>query len=71
LAKEQNIKGHDRVCAELHFNIGKEMGVKLDNKHRYGRVSKAVEASHKGKVTILWNYLVRRTELFLTINRTS
>ena len=31
MAKEQYIKRHDRVCAELHFNIYKEIGVKLDN----------------------------------------
>jgi len=32
LAKEQYIKRHDRVCAQLHFNICKETGVKLDKK---------------------------------------
>jgi hypothetical protein len=26
LAKEEYIKRHDTVCAELHFNICKEMG---------------------------------------------
>jgi hypothetical protein len=29
LAKEQYIKRHNRVCAQLHFNICKELGVKL------------------------------------------
>ena len=29
LAKEQYIKRHDRVCAQLHFNICKETGVQL------------------------------------------
>jgi len=29
LAKEQYIKRHDIVCAELHFNICKEIGVKI------------------------------------------
>ena len=33
LAKEHYIKRRDRVCAELHFDICKEIGVKLDNKH--------------------------------------
>ena len=33
LAKEQYIKRHDRVCAQLHFNICKETGVKTDNEH--------------------------------------
>jgi hypothetical protein len=27
LAKEQFLKRHDRVCAELRFNIFKEIGV--------------------------------------------
>ena len=30
LAKEQYIKRHERVCAQLHFNICKETGVQLD-----------------------------------------
>ena len=29
LAKEQYIKRHDRVCAQLHFNVCKETGVQL------------------------------------------
>jgi hypothetical protein len=32
LAKEEYIKIHDRMCAQLHFNICKETGVKLDKK---------------------------------------
>jgi hypothetical protein len=32
LAKEQYIKRHDRVCTQQHFNICKEIGVKLDSK---------------------------------------
>jgi hypothetical protein len=55
LAKEQYIKRHDRVCAQLHFNICKELGVKLDSKLWYEHVSKSVETSQGGKVTILWN----------------
>ena len=30
LTKEQDIKRHDRVCTQLHFNICKETGVQLD-----------------------------------------
>jgi hypothetical protein len=30
LAKEQCIKRDDRVCAQLHFNICKELGIKVD-----------------------------------------
>ena len=33
LAKEQYIKRHDRVCAQLHFNIRDETEVQLDKKH--------------------------------------
>jgi hypothetical protein len=42
LAKEQYIKRHDRVCAQLHFNICKETGVQLDIKHWYEHVPKSV-----------------------------
>ena len=42
------------MCAELHFNICKEIGVKLDKKkHWYEHVSELVETSQEGKVTIL------------------
>jgi lysyl-tRNA synthetase class II len=68
LAKEQYIKRHGRVCAELHFNICKEIGVKLDNKHRYDHEPKSVETSHEVKVTISWNQQCELTELFSTIN---
>ena len=53
--KEQYVKRHDRVCAQLHFNICKEMGVKLDSEHWYEHVPKSVPTSHEGKVRILWN----------------
>jgi hypothetical protein len=33
LAKEEYIKRHDTVSAQLHFNICKETGVQLDKKH--------------------------------------
>ena len=49
LAKEQYIKRHDRVCAQLHFNICKETGVQLDKKHWYEHVPKSVETSQGGK----------------------
>jgi hypothetical protein len=53
LAKKQYIKRHDRVRAQLHFNICKETGVQLDKKHWYKHVPKSVETSQGGKVTIL------------------
>jgi len=59
LAKEQYIKRHDNVCAQLHFNICKETGVQLDKKHWYKHVPKSVETSQGGKVTILWNQQVQ------------
>jgi flagellin-specific chaperone FliS len=30
LAKEQYVKRHDKVSAQIHFNICKELGVQLD-----------------------------------------
>jgi len=31
LAKEQYVKEHDRVCAQLHFKMCKKIGIKLNN----------------------------------------
>jgi hypothetical protein len=59
LAKEQYIKRHDTVCAQLHFNICKETGVQLDKKHWYEHVPKSVERGQVGNVTILWNQQVQ------------
>jgi hypothetical protein len=70
LATEQGIKRHVRVCAELHCNICREIGGKLDHKQLYDRVPKLVQTGHEGMVAILWNEQCRPTELFLTINRT-
>jgi hypothetical protein len=53
--QKQHIKGHDRVCTQLHFNICKEIGVKLDSERWYEHVPKSVGTSQEGKVTILWN----------------
>jgi hypothetical protein len=47
------------VCAQLHFNICKETGVKLDKKHWHEHVQKSIETSQGGKVTILWNQQVQ------------
>ena len=69
LAKEQYIKRRDTVCGQLHFNICKEIGVKLDNKQRYDHVPKSVKKSHE--VLRLPHYGTNKyelTELFLTIN---
>jgi len=59
LAKEQYIKRHDRVCAQLHFNICKETGVQLDKRHWYEHVPQSIETGQGGNVTILWNQQVQ------------
>jgi len=59
LVKEQFIKRHDRVCAQLHFSTCKETGVQLDKKHWYELVPKSVETSQGGKVTMLWSQRVQ------------
>jgi len=41
-----------RVCAQLHFNIRKRIGVKLNNEHWYGHVPKSVENINEAKVNI-------------------
>ena len=52
LAKEQYIK--DMIeCAQIHVNICTEIRVKLDNEHWYYCMSKSVDTSPEGKVTIL------------------
>ena len=61
LAKEQYVKRHDKVSAQIHFNICKEVGVQLDKKHwyTYEHVPKSVVTNQGGKVTILWNQQVQ------------
>jgi hypothetical protein len=46
-------------CAQLHLNICKELGVKLDSELWFEHVPKSVETSQVGKVTILWNQQVQ------------
>jgi hypothetical protein len=53
------IRRHDRVSAQLHFNICKEIVVQLDKKHWYEHVPKSVEINQGWKVTILWNQQVQ------------
>ena len=53
LAKEQYVKRRDKVCALIHFNICKEIGVQLDKKQWYEHVPKLVVTNQGGKVTIL------------------
>ena len=59
MAKEEYIKRHGIVCAQLHFNICKETAVQLDKKHWYEHVPKSVGTNKGGKVTILWNQQVQ------------
>jgi hypothetical protein len=57
--KEQYVKRHDRVSAQIHFNICKETEVQLDKKHWYEHVPNSVVTNQGGKVTILWNQKVQ------------
>jgi len=52
LAIEKYVKRHDTHCAQLHLNICKETGVKLDNENRYDHVNKLVETSREGEVQV-------------------
>ena len=42
LAKELYIHRNDRVYAQLHFTVCKEIGIKLENEHWYEHVPKSV-----------------------------
>jgi hypothetical protein len=48
-----------RVCTQLHFNIRKETGIKLDSELWYEYIPESVETSQEGKVTILWTQQVQ------------
>jgi len=52
------------VWAELHFNMCREMGVKLDNERRYEHAPKLLETGHESKVTILWKKQVQTDRTF-------
>jgi hypothetical protein len=69
LAKEQYIKRHDRVCAQIHVNICKGIGVKLDTECWYEHVPKLLETSREGKVTVLWTQKVQ-TDRTIPNNKT-
>jgi len=61
LAKEQYVKRHDKVSAQIYLNICKETGVQLDKKHwyKYEYVPNSVVTNQGGTVTILWNQQVQ------------
>jgi hypothetical protein len=50
MAKGQYIKRHGRLCTLLHFDVCKEIGVKLDSGHWYDDALKSVEKGHEVKV---------------------
>jgi hypothetical protein len=68
LAKEQYVKLHDKVSAQIHCNICKEIGVQLDKKHCYKHVPNSVATNQGGKVNILWNQQVQ-TERIIPNNK--
>jgi len=43
------------VCVETHYNICKEISVKLDNEEWYDHVPKLLETILEVKLTSLWN----------------
>jgi hypothetical protein len=47
------------VCAQLYFNICRELGVRSDSELWCGDVPKSIETSQVGKVTILCNQQVQ------------
>jgi len=63
-AKEQYMKRRARVCAELHRNVCKGVGVKLD-KHWNDHVPKLVKTSYESEFTILFNQECKPAELLV------
>jgi len=59
LEKEQYVKRHDTVSAQIHFNLCKEIGVQLNKIHWYKHVPNSVVTNQGGKVTILRNQQVQ------------
>jgi hypothetical protein len=68
LAKEQYVKRHDKMSAQIHFNICKETEVQLDKKHWYEHVPNSVVTNQGGKVTTPWNQQVQ-TDRTISINK--
>ena len=67
LAKERYIGRHYKVCAQLHFNICKEVRVRLDSEHWNEHAPKSVEPSHEGTNTCKPTEPFLNTELDITI----
>jgi hypothetical protein len=55
LAKEQYVKRHDNVSAQIHCNMCGETGMQLDKK----QVPNSAVTNQAGKVTTLWNQQVQ------------
>jgi hypothetical protein len=58
LVKQPYIKRDNRVYTQVHFNMYKETGVKLDYERWYDHVPKLIETSREGKEITLWNHHV-------------
>jgi hypothetical protein len=59
LAKEQYVKRHNILSAQIHCNMCKETAVQLDKKHWYEHAPQSVVTTQGGKVTILWDQQVQ------------
>ena len=70
IAKEQYIKRHARMSAQLHFNICQETGVQLDKKHWYEHVPKSVETVKEARKPYCGINNYKLTELSPTTNQT-
>jgi hypothetical protein len=45
------------VCAQLHFNICKDMGGKIRQQNSYDLIPKSAEMSHEVKAGSSWNVM--------------
>ena len=59
LAKLEYLTRHDKVCAQVHFEICKKLNVPIEAKKWYDHQPKTVTQTSDGKIRILWNMEVR------------
>jgi hypothetical protein len=66
LSKEEHIKRDNNLCTQLHFNVYREVGVKVDKSKWCEHIPKPAETR---QVTGLWNQKLQQTEPYHAKNQ--